>query len=211
MGYYGKNLTSSDSYEEFEIELLSFLGHKYDSEYNVDDYKDHTEIISKEIFENKVDDIFQWMINNNKTFEDGLFLAYHILIRGVDISDEYIDKLIYFFKNDEWSKRDLERKLYINLAIESLEKYKVDKTPVDIDYYFYFENYYISKGKDNNIISETNIKNLFEKYFNINVIEILRGVYSLLFLISEEDFLKLYNENGTNIICGITLLTKIKN
>jgi hypothetical protein len=38
----------------------------------------------------------------------------------------------------------------MNLAIKDLEKYKTDKTPVDMDHYYYFEHYKIHKGKEGN-------------------------------------------------------------
>lgn len=208
MGYFGKSLTASDTYMDFEYHLLTFLGWKEnDSEdYDPDDYKEHTERVGKEAFEGRVEEIVQWMISNEYTIEEGLFLAYHLLIRGVDVTDERIDKFIEFFMEDSWGQQDEERRIYMNLAIKALENYKTDKTPVDIDYYYDFERYYIKRAMDEKTSSIEEIRDFFEKEGGIKIKSMLRNEYDLYFVVTK----KVYENLKTDKIMGIKFLTYTK-
>ncbi len=205
MGYFGKSITASDSYYDFTASLLHFLGWR-DSEDDEDNYKEHTEKVGKEGFEGKVEEIIEWMKSNEMTIEDGIFLTYHLLIRGVHIEDERIDKLIeYCFKEDAWAKESVERRIYMNLAIEALEKYKADKTPVDIDVEYDFERYYIQEHMKRQLLSVDEIVSFFEDKAGIKIIQRCRSMYELYFIISEEDYIKIKGES----IMGIKFLTLI--
>lgn len=200
MGYFGKSITASDTYMDFEHELLHFLGWRdNDSE----DYKPHTERVGKEAFEGRVDEISKWMYDSKMTYEHGTFLAYHLLIRGVDVSNERLDKLITMFMDDEWAKNNSERRIYMNLAIEALEKYKTDKTPVDIDIEYDFNNYYILKHTDPKTSSEREIVDFFEKHAGIKIKYTLRSRYELYLVVSHEEFEAIKGES----IMGIKFIT----
>lgn len=205
MGYFGKSICASDSYEDFTASLLYFLGwrDKDTENYDPDDYKPHTERVGKEAFDGRMEEIISWFNQNHGKNEDALFLAYHILIRGIDISDKRIDLLIKCFEEDEWAKQDEERRIYMNLAIKALIKYKSDKTPVDIDYYYDFERYYIQIGMGKNPLPVNEIKVFFEKEGGIKVIKVLRDNYDLYFLVSKKTYKNFKSDN----IMGIKFLT----
>lgn len=196
MGYFGKSITSSDKYMDYEADLFGFLGVKYPD----DDYKDSIELAPKEIFDERVNEIHKWMVDSSMDIEQGTFLAYNLLIRGVDVSNEILDKLINCFKDDDWAKEDLERKYYMNYAIKCLETYKVDKSPIDIELYYDFEKYYINKTH-----SIEEVTTIFTEILQTDFV-LIRDVYSLYILIEEEDFDKFYN--GRNLF-GVKFLKKI--
>lgn len=190
MGYFGKNITGSDKYEDFTYSLLKFLGWVDNDEYDSDDYKPHTERIGSDIFQSNVDEIIKWFNNGEYDNEHGLFLAYHFLIRGVDITEKLINQFIESFKEDPWSKQDLERKVYMNLAIKDLEKYKTDKTPVDMDHYYNFEHYKIYKEKEG-YPSLEEVKCLIKENIDIKILNVGQDEYSIYLILSEDDFNKI--------------------
>lgn len=211
MGRWAKSIISSDNAADFEHDLLSFLGwvEVNSTDYDPDDYKDHTERVTKEDFEKKgVEEIVKWMISKEMDIEQGLFLAYHLLIRGVDVSDERLDKFISFCNEDAWANESTERRIYMQLAVELLENYKVDKTPVDIDIYYDFENYFIEKRFNDevrNLPPVEKVIELFEKYGGIKIIASYRSAYGLYFVISHDDYNKIKGES----IMGIKFITAI--
>lgn len=194
MGYFGKNITGSDKYEDFTYSLLTFLGWKDSDDYDPDDYKPHTERIGKEVFESNISEILNWFNESEFDTEHGLFLAYHFLIRGVNLTEKLINQFIETFKEDPWSKKDLERKVYMNLAIKDLEKYKTDKTPVDMDHYYYFEHYKIFKEKKG-YPSLEEIKCLIEESIDIKILNVGQDEYSIYLILSEDDFKKIEGES----------------
>lgn len=194
MGYFGKNITGSDKYEDFTYELLTFLGWVDNDEYDSDDYKPHTERIGSDIFQSNVDEIIKWFNNGEYDNEHGLFLAYHFLIRGVDITEKLINQFIESFKEDLWSKEDLERKVYMNLAIKDLEKYKTDKTSVDMDHYYDFEHYKIHKEKEG-YPSLEEIKSFIEENTNIKIMNFAQDKFDIYLILSEDDFKKIEGES----------------
>lgn len=209
MGYFGKSITASDSYEDFTASLLHFLGWRENNpdNYDPDDYKPHTERVGREGFDGRVDEILQWFNENKMTNEDAIFLAYHFLIRGVELSDKRIDQFIECFKEDPWAKEDIERRIYMNLAIDALEKYKTDKTPVDIDVEYYFEKYYIKEHMvTEKILPVSEIISFFEEKAGIKIIQSVRSLYELYFIVSEEDHIKIKGQS----IMGINFLTQVK-
>lgn len=207
MGYFGKSITASDPYEDFTYSLLKFLGWKYNDsdDYDSDDYKPHIERVGKETFEERLNELISWFNENHGFNQEAIFLAYHFLIRGVDISNERIDLFIACFKEDEWAKQDVERRIYMNLAVEALEKYKTDKTPVDIDFYYDFERYYLKDDMNSDKLTPvSDIIIFFEEQAGIEIIQSVRSMYDLYFIVSEEDFKKI---NGLPIM-GIKFLTQ---
>lgn len=205
MGYFGKSITASDTYADYTADLLYYLGWRDDES---DDYKPDEERVGKEGFEGRVEEICQWMIANENTIEHGLFLAYHLLLRGVDVSDERLDKFIEFCNEDAWGGEDIERRIYMQLAVEAIEKYKTDKTPIDIDFYYDFEKYYIEKRWENegrNLLPVEDIVQFFEKYADIKIINSLRSMFELYFVISHADYNKIKGQS----IMGIKFITAI--
>ncbi len=195
MGYFGKNITNSDKYDYFTYDLLKFLEWKDCTEdYDPDDYKPHTERVGKEVFETNRSIILNWFNESEYDSEHGLFLAYHFLIRGVDITERLINQFIESFKEDPWSKEDLERKVYMNLAIKDLEKYKIDKTPIDINHYYDFEHYHINKEKEG-YPSLEEVKSLIEENTNIKILNIGQDEYSIYLILSEDDFKKIEGQS----------------
>lgn len=211
MGYFGKSITASDKYCDFESDLLTFLGYKFNDshDYDPDDYKPHVERLGKEAFEGKVEDINDWMISHQMDIEEGIFLGYHLLIRGVEVTNERLDKFIGFCNDDEWAKTDIERRIYMKLAAEAFEKYKTDKTPVDIDIEYDLENYYIQRRWDNDtrqVPSVEDIIELFEKYIEININGCFRNKHVLYLVMSNEDYKKIDGQSTM----GIKFITPIK-
>lgn len=207
MGYFGKSICASDSYEDFTASLLYFLGWRdNDTEnYDPDDYKPHTERVGKEIFEERLNEVISWFNENHGFNQEAIFLTYHFLIRGVDISNERIDLFIACFKEDKWAKQNIERRIYMNLAVEALEKYKTDKTPVDIDIEYNFERYYLKEHMNpDKLTPVSDIIIFFEEQAGIEIIQSVRSMYDLYFVVSEEDFKKIDGE----AIMGIKFLTQ---
>lgn len=88
-------------------------------------------------------------------------------------------------------------------AIECLEKYKTDKTPVDIDIEYNFENFFIPQP--HNIGTDiTMVRSILKKALGCNFV-LLRNNYSLLVLLFEKDFIRLKGES----IFGIKLVTHL--
>lgn len=206
MGYFGKSITASDKYMDYEYELLNFLGwvENDSKDYDPDDFKPHNERVGKEAFEGRIEEIVEWMMSNNMDIEHGIFFAYHLLIRGVDVSNERLDRFIEFCNEDSWSKGDYERRIYMQLAAQAIEKYKTDKTPIDIDFYYDFENYFINKVSEKLPPVEKVIE-FFELNAGINIINTYRSMFELYFVISNEDFTRIKGQS----IMGIKFITNL--
>ena len=89
----------------------------------------------------------------------------------------------------------------MNLAIKDLEKYKTDKTPVDMDHYYYFEHYKILKEKEG-LPSLEEVKSLVEKSIDIKILNIGQDEYSIYLILSEDDFNKIEGQSifGLNVM-----------
>ena len=195
MGHFGKSITASDDYEDFTADLLGFFGFKYSE--NEDDYEHDYErksnYLTKEMIEARYDEMRDWFNKNYKLQEQVQFLGYHLLRLGVDLKDESIETLIYEFKHDAWAKEDVERSICMMNAVKAFEKYKTDKTPVDIDFYYgEFEHYFIYKSRDtkNELPTPFEIKKFIEDNVGIKIKQILTDTYNLSFLVSDEDYEK---------------------
>lgn len=112
----------------------------------------------------------------------------------MDLTEKLINQFIETFKDDPWSKEDLERKVYMNLAIKDLEKYKTDKTPININHYYYFEHYKIHKEKEG-YPSLEEIKSLIEESIDIRILNIGQDEYSIYLILSEDDFKKINEQS----------------
>jgi hypothetical protein len=195
MGHFGKTITASDAYEDFTADLLGFFGFKYsenDDDYEAD-YERKSTYLTKEMIEARYTEMCDWFNKNYKNQDEVQFLGYHLLRLGVELENHTIDTLIYEFKNDAWAKQDVERSIYMKKAVEELEKYKTDKTPVDIDFYYgNFEHYFIYKSKDkkNELPTPFEIKSFIEENVGIKIKQILTDTYNLSFLVSDEDYKK---------------------
>ena len=206
MGYFGKSITASDKYMDYESALLNFLGwvENDSKDYDPDDFKPHNERVGKEAFEGRVEEIVEWMKSHEMDIEHGIFLAYHLLIRGVDVSDKRLDRFIECCNEDSWSENDIERRIYMQLAAQAIENYKTDKTPIDIEFYYDFENYFI----DNKLRELPPVEKVIE-FFNlnagINIINAYRSMFQLYFVISNEDFTRIKGQS----IMGIKFITNL--
>ncbi len=195
MGHFGKTITASDDYEDFTAALLEFFGFEYsknDDDFE-EDYKRKETYLTKEMVEARYNEMRDWFNKNYKLQSEIQFLAYHLLKLGVELKDESIDILIHEFKNDAWAKEDVERSICMIMAVEALEKYKIDKTPVDLDFYYgYFEHYFIEKSRDKNneLPTPFEIKTFIEENVGVKIKQILTDNYKLVFLVSDEDFEK---------------------
>lgn len=198
MGHFGKSITASDDYEDFTAALLGFFGFEYSDsdDYDEEEYERKSNYLTKEMIEARYGEMRDWFNENYKLQSEVQFLGYHLLRLGVELKDESIDTLIYEFKNDAWAKEDVERSICMMNAVKALEKYKTDKTPVDIDFYYgYFEHYFIEKSRDKNneLPTPFEIRTFIEENVGIKIKQILTDKYNLSFLVSDEDYEKVGN------------------